>query len=58
MISDRVYRSAMTLAEALAELRQATGKQFCPSCVAALERLVANGSLSHVIDPHAPSAAA
>ncbi len=58
MISDRVYRSAMTLAEALAELRQATGKQFCPSCVAALEKLVANGSLSHVIDPHAPSAAA
>jgi diguanylate cyclase (GGDEF)-like protein len=58
MISDRVYRSAMTLTEALAELRQAAGGQFCPSCVGALERLVANGALSHVIDPHAPSAAA
>jgi len=58
MISDRVYRSAMTLGEALAELRQAAGTQFCPTCVGALEKLVANGSLSHVIDPHAPSAAA
>jgi HD-GYP domain-containing protein (c-di-GMP phosphodiesterase class II) len=58
MISDRVYRSAMTLTDALAELRQAAGKQFCPHCVAALEELVANGSLGHVIDPHAPSAAA
>ena len=58
MISDRVYRSAMTLADALAEVRQAAGTQFCPSCVEALEKLVANGSLSHVIDPHAPSAAA
>lgn len=58
MISDRVYRSAMTLADALSELRQAAGTQFCPACVGALERLVANGSLSHVIDPHAPSAAA
>ena len=58
MISDRVYRPAMTLTEALAELRRAAGKQFCPSCVAALEKLVASGSLSHVIDSHAPSAAA
>ena len=58
MISDRVYRSAMTLPDALAELRQAAGAQFCPTCVGALEKLVANGALSHVIDPHAPSAAA
>ena len=58
MISDRVYRSAMPLADALAELRRAAGTQFCPSCVAALEKLVASGSLNHVIDPHAPSAAA
>jgi HD-GYP domain-containing protein (c-di-GMP phosphodiesterase class II) len=58
MISDRVYRSAMTLADALAELRETAGTQFCPSCVEALEKLVGNGSLAHVIDPHAPSAAA
>lgn len=58
MISDRVYRSAMTLTEALAELRKAAGRQFCPTCVAALEKLVANGSLGHITDPHAPSAAA
>ncbi|MGH3066032.1 MAG: diguanylate cyclase [Gaiellaceae bacterium] len=58
MISNRVYRSAMTVADALAELRGAAGAQFCPSCVAALDTLVGNGSLSHVVDPHAPSAAA
>ena len=58
MISNRVYRSAMPLADALAELRRVTETQFCPTCVSALETIVANGSVSHVIDPHAPSAAA
>ena len=58
MISERVYRSAMSPAAALEELRGASGTQFCPSCVSALERLVATGALESFLEPGAPSAAA
>ena len=37
MTSDRPYRPAMPLADALDEVRSQTGRQFCPSVVAALE---------------------
>lgn len=37
MTTDRVYRSARPTEEAIAELRQGAGAQFCPRCVEALE---------------------
>ena len=39
MLTNRVYRSAMTIGEALAELDQHKGKQFCPRCVEAAKRV-------------------
>jgi putative nucleotidyltransferase with HDIG domain len=45
MLTDRVYQPARLPAEALAELRRESGRQFCPRCIAALERIVATGSL-------------
>ena len=40
MLTTRNYRAARPAAEALEELRQAAGSQFCPRCVAALERIL------------------
>ncbi len=40
MTHDRPYRGAMSLADALREIRQMTGVQFCPDVVAVLERCV------------------
>jgi diguanylate cyclase (GGDEF)-like protein/putative nucleotidyltransferase with HDIG domain len=40
MLTTRIYRAARPLEEALAELRDAAGTQFCPRCVAALERIL------------------
>lgn len=39
MISERVYRPALTRAEALAECDRQAGSRFCPDCVALLLRL-------------------
>ena len=58
MISERVYRPAMSVPEAIRELRNASGSQFCPSCVAALDSIVARGSLARVLDSRTSSAAA
>ena len=58
MISERIYRPARSVTEALGELRDASGSQFCPSCVAALDAIVDRGSLAHVLDSRASSAAA
>jgi HD-GYP domain-containing protein (c-di-GMP phosphodiesterase class II) len=41
MLTTRIYRAARPASEALAELRRAAGSQFCPRCVAALERVLA-----------------
>jgi len=57
MISERVYRSAMSTAAALDELRRASGAQFCPRCVAALDRLVTSGALRGLLEPDASAAA-
>lgn len=46
MLSTRVYRPGRPAREALAELRRQAGRQFCPRCVAALERLVRRGALA------------
>jgi putative nucleotidyltransferase with HDIG domain len=40
MLTTRIYRAARPLDEALAELRRAATTQFCPRCVAALERIL------------------
>src|SRR5262249_42473805 len=40
MLTSRTYRRALTPAQALAELAQGAGTQFCPRCVAALERIL------------------
>ncbi|MDQ3823221.1 MAG: diguanylate cyclase [Actinomycetota bacterium] len=45
MLTTRIYRAAVPAAEALAELRRAAGTQFCPRCVAALERVLPIESL-------------
>jgi HD-GYP domain-containing protein (c-di-GMP phosphodiesterase class II) len=36
MLTARIYRHALTEEEALAELRNGEGTQFCPRCVRAL----------------------
>ncbi len=45
MLTTRIYRAARPLEEALSELHRAAGTQFCPRCVAALERILPNESL-------------
>ncbi len=40
MLTTRIYRAARPLDEALGELRDAAGSQFCPRCVTALERIL------------------
>jgi diguanylate cyclase (GGDEF)-like protein/putative nucleotidyltransferase with HDIG domain len=40
MLTTRVYRAARPAATALAELKAGAGTQFCPKCVAALERIL------------------
>jgi putative nucleotidyltransferase with HDIG domain len=40
MLTTRIYRAARPLDEALEELHGAAGSQFCPRCVAALERVL------------------
>ena len=45
MLTTRIYRAARPLEEALEELRGATGTQFCPRTVSALERILPLESL-------------
>jgi diguanylate cyclase (GGDEF)-like protein/putative nucleotidyltransferase with HDIG domain len=40
MLTTRNYRAARPVRDALQELRDAAGSQFCPRCVAALERIL------------------
>jgi diguanylate cyclase (GGDEF)-like protein/putative nucleotidyltransferase with HDIG domain len=40
MLTTRIYRAARPLEESLEELRRAAGSQFCPRCVAALDRIL------------------
>jgi len=48
MTEDRVYRKAMSIEGALAELRRCTGTQFMPAAVDALETVVARGGRRRV----------
>ena len=47
MLTTRIYRAARPLEEALDELRNAAGTQFCPRCVTALERIVPLETIEH-----------
>jgi putative nucleotidyltransferase with HDIG domain len=61
MTSDRVYRPALSLKEAVAELDRHSGRQFDPEIVQALNRLIERGELLPVAEPiaaPAPSRAA
>jgi diguanylate cyclase (GGDEF)-like protein/putative nucleotidyltransferase with HDIG domain len=40
MLTTRIYRAARPAKEAMEELQRAAGTQFCPRCVAALERIL------------------
>ena len=40
MLTTRIYRAARPAQEAMEELKRAAGSQFCPRCVAALERIL------------------
>ena len=46
MLTTRTYREARTPAEALTELQTLAGAQFCPRCVAAIERILPREFLS------------
>jgi hypothetical protein len=50
MVSSRVYRPALPLHEAFAELERGSGSQFCPDCVAALRRAIAAGALADIVE--------
>jgi HD-GYP domain-containing protein (c-di-GMP phosphodiesterase class II) len=58
MSSSRVYRDARPPAEALAELRNKSGSQFCPRCIAAFEQVFASGALDALFLQQASSEAA
>jgi putative nucleotidyltransferase with HDIG domain len=45
MTTERVYRAALTLDEAVAEIRRGRGTDFCSGCVDALERVLERGGL-------------
>jgi HD-GYP domain-containing protein (c-di-GMP phosphodiesterase class II) len=49
MLTHRVYSRPRTPDAALAEVRRASGEQFCPSCAAALERVVERHSTDVVV---------
>ena len=52
MTSDRAYRGAMPVADALAELRLCAGQQFDPHCVELLTRALGEraGARDHVVE--------
>jgi len=52
MTSDRAYRAAMPVADALAELRRCAGQQFDERCVELLAQALREraGTLDHVVE--------
>jgi putative nucleotidyltransferase with HDIG domain len=40
MLTTRIYRAARPVNEALSEVKDKSGSQFCPRCVSALERIL------------------
>ncbi len=58
MLTTRIYRAARPPAEALSELKRASGSQFCPRTVAALDRILPVESLESDTRPNDRLAAA
>jgi diguanylate cyclase (GGDEF)-like protein/putative nucleotidyltransferase with HDIG domain len=52
MLTTRIYRAARPVNEALAEVKNKSGSQFCPRCVAALERIL---PLNSIVGEQLPS---
>jgi diguanylate cyclase (GGDEF)-like protein/putative nucleotidyltransferase with HDIG domain len=48
MMTTRIYRAARSVPAVVDEVRAGTGTQFCPSCVAALDRLIDKDGLVHL----------
>jgi HD superfamily phosphohydrolase YqeK len=49
MVTKRVYREAMSFQDALEEIRNGSGNDFCPRCVEAVERAGAAGTLERAL---------
>jgi putative nucleotidyltransferase with HDIG domain len=49
MLSRRVYRDSLRLADAVAELRRGAGSDFCTACVQAFENALAAGTLDDIL---------
>jgi diguanylate cyclase (GGDEF)-like protein/putative nucleotidyltransferase with HDIG domain len=45
MVTSRIYRAARPMDDALAEIREGAGTQFCPRCVKALDEVLAIGAV-------------
>ena len=56
MLTTRIYRAARPVDEALMEVKNKAGSQFCPRCVGALERILpldsVVGELPQAAEPH------
>jgi HD-GYP domain-containing protein (c-di-GMP phosphodiesterase class II) len=52
MLTTRIYRAARPAMEAMDELRRAAGTQFCPRCVAALQRVLPPEILADEVARH------
>jgi putative nucleotidyltransferase with HDIG domain len=50
MITQRVYRESMPLQDALDEIHRGNGNDFCSHCIAALDRAIAVGELSEILE--------
>jgi putative nucleotidyltransferase with HDIG domain len=50
MTSNRPYREGMELGEALARLREVSGTQLDPACVAAFEKAVEKGDIAKILE--------
>jgi diguanylate cyclase (GGDEF)-like protein/putative nucleotidyltransferase with HDIG domain len=53
MLTTRIYRAARPVNEALAEVKNKSGSQFCPRCVQALERILPLESIVGDLPPEA-----
>src|SRR5205807_9415046 len=51
MLTTRIYRAARPVDEALREVKNKAGSQFCPRCVAALERILPLDSVVGELPP-------
>ena len=51
MLTTRIYRAGLSAEQAMSELRNGSGSQFCPRCVEALERIIPKDELDGASRP-------